>query len=135
MAHMTKKTPKTEEPHVFPILKGESVGRSGEFTGRAVVVVNPKSLKRRWASDEIPVLGMNLEKHLKTNARELNSLFTKVSAVLAEFGESIGEFASVAYAQQAIGIIKVQDASHVLETDMHIRLHASENLGEVFFIS
>jgi hypothetical protein len=132
---MAKRTPKSDEPHVFPILRGESVGRSGDFTGRAVVVCDPKTLKRRWASDEIAVLGLTLENHFKTNARELNALFKKVSAVLAEFGESIGEFASAAYAQQAIGIVKVHDATHVLETDMHIRLHASENLGEVFFIS
>lgn len=132
---MPSKTVKSGEPPVFPILKGESVGRSGELTGRAVVVADPKSLKRRWASGEIAVLGLSLETHFKTNARELHSLFEKVPAVLAEFGESIGEFASIAYSHQAIGIIKVHGATHVLESDMHVRVRASENLGEVFFIS
>ncbi len=132
---MTKKTSKSEEPHEFPILRGESVGRSGEFTGRVVIVADPKNLKRRWASDEIAVLGMNLEKHFKTNAQDMKNLFSKVSAILAEFGEPIGEFASMAYAHQTMGIINVRDATHVLETDMHIRLLSSENQGEVFFIS
>jgi hypothetical protein len=132
---MAKKTSKSDEPRAFPILRGESVGRSGEFTGRAVIVADPKTLKRRWAPDEIAVLGLSLEKHFKTNAQDLKNLFTKVSAVLAEFGEPIGDFASMAYTNQKMGIVNVRDATHVLETDMHIRLLSSENQGEVFFIS
>ena len=132
---MPAKARKSEELPAFPILRGESVGKSGEFSGRVIIVSDPKGLKRRWSSNEIAVLGRNLEQHFKSNARDLDSLFGKVSAVLAEFGESIGEFASFAYSHNAIGIVKVPDATHVLETDMHILLRASENLGEVFFIA
>jgi len=119
---------------VFPILRGESVGETGEFSGHVVVVSSPKDLKRQWASDHIAVLDQSLERHFKTKPRDLDNLFAQVSAVVAEFGESIGEFAAFAYAHEAIGIVKVPDATMVLENGMHIRLCASENLGEIFFI-
>ena len=118
----------------FPILRGESVGESGEFSGVAVIVTTPDELKREWASNEIAVLKKNLEPHFISNPGDLDVLFTNVAAVLAEFGEPIGEFAAVAYSREAIGVVKVDDATSVLEADMHIRVVAMENLGEVFFI-
>ena len=118
----------------FPLLRGESVGESGEFSGVVVIVTTPDELKREWASNEIAVLKQDLESHFISNPGDLDVLFTNVAAVLAEFGEPIGEFAAVAYSREAIGVIKVDDATSVLEADMHIRVVAMENLGEVFFI-
>ncbi len=118
----------------FPILRGESVGESGEFSGVAVIVTTPDELNREWASNEIAVLKQDLELHFVSNPGDLDVLFTNVAAVLAEFGEPIGEFAAVAYSREAIGVVKVDDATNVLEADMHIRVVAMENLGEVFFI-
>lgn len=59
---------------------------------------------------------------------------SKVSAVLAEFGDAVSEFAAAAYHRETIAIVKVTDACHVLEDEMHIRVFAHENTGDVFFI-
>ena len=72
--------------------------------------------------------------HFMKNPGDLDGLFSKVSAVLAEFGEAISEFAAIAYEREAIGVIKITDACHVLEDNMHIRVVAFENVGEIFFI-
>jgi hypothetical protein len=61
-------------------------------------------------------------------------LFREVTVVLAEFGESISQFATYATHHGAIAIVKLTDATYVLENDMHIRVVASENQGDVFFI-
>ncbi len=119
---------------VFPILRGESVIESGEFNGRAVLVYKPEDLKREWATDSIPVLHQDLESYFKENPAALDSLFKEVTVVLAEFGESISPFATFATQHGAIAIVKVNDATHVLEEDMHIRVEAIENQGDVFFI-
>jgi hypothetical protein len=119
---------------VFPILRGESVSESGEFNGRAVLVYKPEDLKREWAADSIPVLHQDLESYFKENPAALDSLFKEVTVVLAEFGESISPFATFATQHGAIAIVKVNDATHVLEEDMHIRVEAIENQGDVFFI-
>ncbi len=119
---------------VFPILRGEAVGKNGEFIGHVVIVSSPKDLKRKWVSDHIAVLNQSLERHFKTNPKDLDDLFAKVKAVVAEFGESIGEFAASAYGHDAICMVKIADATMVLENGMHIRVQASENLGEIFFI-
>ncbi|MGY5876846.1 MAG: hypothetical protein RTU30_13945 [Candidatus Thorarchaeota archaeon] len=131
---MTEKSEGPEERTVFPILKGVSIGESGEYTGYAVVVCEPEELAREWAPSEIAVLSDNLESHFETNPGDIDLLFSKVSAVLVEFGEPIGDFASIAHVREAICIGKVSDASFVLESQMHIRIVATENLGEVFFI-
>ncbi|RDE17274.1 MAG: hypothetical protein C4K49_03660 [Candidatus Thorarchaeota archaeon] len=119
---------------VFPILRGEAVGKTGEFIGHVVIVSSPKDLKRKWLPDHIAVLDQSLERHFKANPKYLDDLFVKVKAVVAEFGESIGEFAASAYAHDAVGMVKIADATKVLENGMHIRVRASENLGEIFFI-
>ncbi|MBD3406861.1 MAG: hypothetical protein GF411_12160 [Candidatus Lokiarchaeota archaeon] len=119
---------------LFPILKGESVGESGEFSGRVYIVQSPDELSTEWEADHIVVLHHDLAKYLDDNPGILDDLFSNVRAVIAEFGESISDFASFSYVREAIGIIKVQDATHVLENDMHIRVVAEENIGEIFFV-
>jgi hypothetical protein len=119
---------------LFPILRGESVGESGEFSGRVFIVYKPKDLDRKWSSDEIAVLDSSLKESIQEDPSALERLFKNVSAVLSEFGEPMGEFSSFAYEREAICIVKVADASHVMENDMHIRIIASENQSDVFFI-
>jgi hypothetical protein len=131
---MSDKQVNEEDLVVFPILRGESVGEAGQLTGTTVIIRTPEDLNRDWAADDIAVLGLNLEAHFVENPGDLDNLFSSVSVVLAEFGEAIGELAAVAYAREAIGVVKVTDATHVLENDMRIRVSTSENVGEVFFI-
>ncbi len=123
-----------EDIPVFPILRGESVSESGEFSGKAVLVCKPEDLEREWAEDSIAILHHDLESYFNENPTTLDSLFEKVTAVLAEFGESISQFATFATQHSAIAVIKLIDATHVLENDMHIRVEAIENQGDVFFI-
>lgn len=123
-----------DDAPLFPILRGESVGESGEFSGRVFIVCEPEDLDREWSSDEIAVLDSGLKEFIHQNPSALDRLFQKVSAVLSEFGEQIGFFSSSAYERESICIVKVADASHVMENDMHIRVSASENQGDVFFI-
>ncbi len=122
------------ESPIFPILRGESVSESGEFSGRAVIICKPDDLKRDWAADSIAILHRDLEFYFTENASALESLFEVVAVVLAEFGESISPFASFATQHGAIAVVKVTDATHVLEDDMHIRVKAIENQGDVYFI-
>ncbi|TXT55217.1 MAG: hypothetical protein BAJATHORv1_40127 [Candidatus Thorarchaeota archaeon] len=130
---MSERQIENEYP-LFPILKGESVGESGEFSGRAIIVRTPKDLLREWDADHIVVLHHDLAEYFENNPGHLDNLFSSVHAVIAEFGESIGDFASFSYVREVIGIVKVQDATHVLENDMHIRVVAEENVGEIFFV-
>jgi phosphohistidine swiveling domain-containing protein len=123
-----------KEIPTFPILRGESVSEAGEFSGRVVIICEPKDLERKWAADSIPVLHHDLDSYFNENPASLNRLFEEVSAVLAEFGESISQFATFATEHGAIAVVKVNDATHVLEADMHIRIEAVENQGDVFFI-
>jgi hypothetical protein len=123
-----------DDAPLFPILRGDSVGESGEFSGRVFIVYKPEDLDREWSSDDIAVLNSSLKKFIQENPGELDRLFKNVSAVLSEFGEPIGEFSSSAYEREAICVVKVADASHVMENDMHIRVIAAENQGDVFFI-
>ena len=119
---------------LFPILRGESVGERGEFSGKVFIVFKPEELDRDWASDDIAVLDSSLKDFVQENPGALDRLFKNVSAVLSEFGEPIGEFSSYAYEREAICVVKVADASHVMENNMHIRVVALENQGDVFFI-
>ena len=123
-----------ENVSVFPILRGESVSESGEFSGRAVIVCEPEDLKREWAANSIAILHEDLESYFNEDPAALDSLFKEVTAVLAEFGESISQFATYATQHGAIAVVKVSDATHVLEDNMHIRVEAIENQGDVFFI-
>ncbi|MFW9767729.1 MAG: hypothetical protein ACFFF9_02690 [Candidatus Thorarchaeota archaeon] len=123
-----------EDVPVFPILRGTSVSESGEFSGKVVIICEPKDLERKWDNDSIPILHHDLENYFNENPAALDSLFEEVTAVLAEFGESISQFATYATQHGAIAIVKVEDATHVLEDDMHIRIEAVENQGDVFFI-
>ncbi len=123
-----------DDAPLFPILRGESVGESGEFSGRVFIICEPGDLDREWSSDEIGVLDSRLKEFIHDNPGALDRLFQNVSAVLSEFGEPIGFFSSSAYEREAICVVKVADASHVLENEMHIRVTASENQGDVFFI-
>ncbi|MHA2320843.1 MAG: hypothetical protein ACXACG_04220 [Candidatus Thorarchaeota archaeon] len=75
------------EPY-FPILRGESVSEAGEFSGKVVIICEPKDLEREWAADSIPVLHEDLESYFNENSASLDRLFEEVTAVLAEFGES-----------------------------------------------
>jgi len=125
---------KNKDAPAFPILRGESVSEAGEFSGRAVIVCEPKELEREWTPDSIPVLHYDLESYFNENPMSLKRLFEKVTAILAEFGEAISQFATYATQHGNIAIVKVTDATHVLENDMHIRVKAVENQGDVFFI-
>ncbi|MHA2161873.1 MAG: hypothetical protein ACXAEB_00200 [Candidatus Thorarchaeota archaeon] len=131
---MTDKESQNDKMKSFPILRGESVGENGEFTGWARIMKTPEDLNRDWSTNEIAVLHHDLRDYFIRNPGDLDRLFSKVSAVLAEFGEAISEFAAVAYEREAIGVIKITDACHVLEDNMHIRVVAFENVGEIFFI-
>ena len=110
------------------------MSEAGEFSGKVVIICEPKDLERDWAVDSIPVLHEDLDSYFNENPDALNSLFEEVTAIIAEFGESISQFATFATQHGAIAIVKVNDATHVLEEDMHIRIEAVENQGDVFFI-
>jgi len=124
----------TVENPFFPILKGESVGESGVITGYAVLIRNPEDLKREWGTNDIAILKAEMESHFDSNPGDIDMVFQNVSAVIAEFGEPIGEFASIAHVREAICLVKALDAAFVLEDGMHITVSASENLGEIYFI-
>lgn len=123
-----------DRKYSFPILRGESVSEAGEFSGKVVIVCKPEELERKWDADSIPVLHHDLESFFAKNPASMNRLFREVTVVLAEFGESISQFATYATHHGAIAIVKLTDATYVLENDMHIRVVASENQGDVFFI-
>ena len=125
---------KDEATPQFPILRGESVSEAGEFSGRVVIVCDSKDLEREWAADSIPVLHHDLESYFTENPAIIDKLFQEVSVVLAEFGESISQFAAYATQHGAIAVVKLTDAIYVLENDMHIRVEAVENQGDIFFI-
>ena len=125
---------KDEATPQFPILRGESVSEAGEFSGRVVIVCDPKDLEREWAADSIPVLHHDLESYFTENPAIIDKLFQEVSVVLAEFGESISQFAAYATQHGAIAVVKLTDAIYVLENDMHIRVEAVVNQGDIFFI-
>ncbi|MFW9806773.1 MAG: hypothetical protein ACFFFK_08600 [Candidatus Thorarchaeota archaeon] len=124
---------KSETP-IFPILRGESVSEAGEFSGKVVIICKPEDLEREWTSGSIAVLHEDLETYFTEDPDAMDNLFQNVSAVLAEFGESISQFAAHATQHGIIVIVKVRDATYVLEDEMHIRVKASENQGDVFFI-
>jgi len=119
---------------VFPILRGESVGEAGEFSGLVVLIEEPGQIKREWSKDSIAVLHLGLEQHFIDNPGDLDNLMSEVSAVLAEFGDSVSEFAAVAYHHETVAVVKVADACHVLEEGMYIRIVGRENIGDIFFI-
>lgn len=119
---------------VFPILRGESVSEAGEFSGRVVIICEPDDLQREWTSDLIPVLHHDLESYFYDHPAALDQLFKDAKAVVAEFGEAISQFAAHATQHGAIALVKVVDATYVLENDMHIRIKAAENQGDIFFI-
>ena len=125
---------KNDDTPQFPILRGESVSESGEFSGCARIVTTSEELEREWAADDIVVLEDDLESFFNENPKALTDLFSVVRAVIAEFGESVGQFATTAIEHTAIGIVGVKDATHVLEDGMHIRLEATENQCDIFFI-
>ncbi len=119
---------------MFPILKGESVGVAGEFSGRVVIISSPEDIHRDWAPDEIPVISGTLAAHFESNPGDLDELLSHVSAVISETGESIGNLASLAFIREIICIVKVKDACYVLENDMVIMITAHESDGAVFFV-
>ncbi len=123
-----------DEIPLFPILRGESVGQDGEFSGHVFIVHSPEDTDRDWASDDIVVLDKETESYFNENPGALDKLFQNVSAVLSEYGEPMGQFSSIAYERDAICVVKVPDASHVLENGMHIRVTATENQGDIYFI-
>jgi len=125
---------KKEDAHHFPILRGESVSESGEFSGTARLVCKPEDLNREWAADDIVVLSKDLEIFFNENPKTLTDLFNAVRVVIAEFGESLGQFATTATEYSAIGVVGVIDATHVLEDGMHLRLEATENQCDIYFI-
>ncbi|MFX1561515.1 MAG: hypothetical protein ACFFBL_13070 [Promethearchaeota archaeon] len=125
---------KDKDTPIFPILRGESVSEAGEFSGRVVIICKPEDLEREWVANSIPVLHCDLEAYFNENPAAMDDLFKEVTAVIAEFGESISQFATYATQHGAIAIVKVNDATYVLEDDMHIRVEAIENQGDIFFI-
>lgn len=118
----------------FPILRGESVSESGEFSGTAILVCSPEDLNREWTADAIVVIEDDLESYFNDNPKALADLFSQVRVVIAEFGESIGQFATIATEHSAFGIVGVKDATNVLENGMHIRIEATENQADIYFI-
>lgn len=125
---------KKDDMPQFPILRGESVSESGEFSGTARLVNTPEDLNREWAADDIAILRDDLEPYFEENPKALADLFSNVRVVIAEFGESLGYFATVATENTAIGVVGVKDATYVLEDGMHLRLEATENQCDIFFI-
>ncbi|MGY5871507.1 MAG: hypothetical protein RTV72_04600 [Candidatus Thorarchaeota archaeon] len=125
---------KNDDIPQFPILRGESVSESGEFSGTIRLVRSPEDLEHEWAADDIVVLDSALEEFFNENPKALADLFNNVRVVIAEFGESLGYFATTATEHTAIGVVGVKDASHVLEDGMHVRLEATENQCDIFFI-
>lgn len=123
-----------EEFYLFPILRGESVGVDGEFSGHVFIVKSAEDLRAEWTSDHIVVLSKDLESYFIERPIEANRLLDEVSAVVSEFDEPIGEFSAAAYEKEAICLVKVHDAVRVLENNMHIRIVANESRGDVFFI-
>jgi len=126
--------PKKKDVPQFPILRGESVSESGEFSGTAAIVCTPEDLDQDWSTDTIVVLEDDLEPFFNENPKVLADLFKQVRVVIAEFGESIGQFAAIATEHSAFGIVAVKDATSVLENGMHIRIEATENQADIFFI-
>jgi phosphohistidine swiveling domain-containing protein len=124
----------SEHKFKFPILRGVSVAESGEFSGHVVIVCSPSDLRQEWGSDSIAVLADDMESHFAENPKLLDDLFSQLTVVIAEFGESISQFATYATQHEAIAVVRVEDATHVLEDDMHIRIEAIENQGDIFFI-
>ena len=124
----------SEKQPAFPILRGESVGESGEFSGKVVVVSKAEELSQSWESDVIVVLHHDLESYFNENPGILDNLFQAVSVVIAEFGGPLSELSAMAHTREIIAIVKVQDAIYVLEDDMHIQVIAYENKGDIFFI-
>jgi phosphohistidine swiveling domain-containing protein len=124
----------TKDVPQFPILRGESVSESGEFSGATAVVCTPEDLQQDWSADTIVVLADELEVFFNDNPKALADLFNQVRVVIAEFGESIGQFATIATENSAIGIVGVKDATHGLENGMHLRIEATENQADIFFI-
>ncbi len=125
---------KENDTVLFPILKGESVGEDGEFSGTVVIILEIEQLSRQWKSDNVAILSDDLNHYLKENPKILHELFEQCGAVLAEFGDPISEFSASAHTQEAIALIRVFDATNVLENGMHIRIIAHENEGNVYFI-
>jgi len=125
---------RSDDTPVFPILRGESVGEAGEFTGKAVIVCGKEDLNHKWMLEDIAILHHDLEKYFMDNPDDLNLMMSQVSAIIAEFGDSVSELAAAAYHHMTIAIVKVTDATSVLENDMHIRVFAHENQGDIFFI-
>ena len=123
-----------QDERYFPILRGEAVGEAGVAHGFVYIVKTPEELSRDWPGDSIAVLKEDLVEHFRENPGDMDHLFANVTAVIAEFGEPISDLAAVAYAREAICIVKVADATFVLEDEMHIRVVCTENTGEVFFI-
>jgi hypothetical protein len=77
---------KKEDIPQFPILRGESVSESGEFSGTVRLVKDPENLEREWAADGIIVLASDLEHFFNENPKALADLFNAVRVVIAEFG-------------------------------------------------
>jgi phosphohistidine swiveling domain-containing protein len=119
---------------LFPILRGESVAEGGSIDGEVVIICKAADLNREWNSREIAVLDSALQEHLELNPGVVDELFGKVSAAICEFGEIMGELASFAVIRGAICIIRVDDATDVLENGMHIRVVAHESRGDIYFI-
>lgn len=118
----------------FPILRGESVGESGEFSGYVAIIRDASHLSRKLTGNHVAVLHHLLEPHFAKNPDDLDELMKKVSAVISEFGDAVSDFAAAAYHRETIAVVKVVDACHVLEENMHIRIIAHENNGDIFFI-
>ncbi|TFG34879.1 hypothetical protein EU527_00825 [Candidatus Thorarchaeota archaeon] len=118
----------------FPILRGESISESGVFSGTAYLVCTQEDLDQEWPSDAIVILDDDLESYFNENPKVLADLFSQVRVVIAEFGESIGQFATIATENSAIGVVGIRDAADVLETGMHLRIEATENQCDIFFI-
>ncbi len=110
------------------------MAESGSVDGEVVIICTPDELNREWNSREIAVLASALQEHLESDPGIIDALFSEVSAAVCEFGAMMGELASVAFVREAICVVKVDDATDVLEDGMHIRVVAYESRGDIYFI-
>ncbi len=126
--------PNDDDLRLFPILTGESVGVDGEFSGPVFVVRSKEDLNRSWDDYDIVALHGDLQDHFSEHPGFIDQLLQQVMVVITEFGKPISDFAALAHARERMAVVRVVDATYVLETDMQISVVTYESQGDIFFI-
>ena len=119
---------------LFPILRGESVGVDGEFSGPVFVAKSSDELNRSWDDYDIVALHKDLQEYFSEHPGFIDQLFQQVMVVVTEFGKPISDFAAIAHARERMAVVKAIDATYVLETDMQISVVTRESQGDIYFI-